>query len=69
MELIEEKDSLSAVERKNKDRLQQELTDFVAALDTVTDNHIRTLKEANLNDAGRLVFPLLIVLFLVRYQL
>ncbi|RCN30905.1 exocyst complex component 1 family protein [Ancylostoma caninum] len=52
VELIEEKDSLSAVERKNKDRLQQELTDFVAALDTVTDNHIRTLKEANLNDAG-----------------
>ncbi|ETN84038.1 hypothetical protein NECAME_07065 [Necator americanus] len=52
VELIEEKDSLSAVERRNKDRLQQELTDFVAALDTVTDNHIRTLKEANLNDAG-----------------
>ncbi|VDM74948.1 unnamed protein product [Strongylus vulgaris] len=52
VELIEEKDSLSAVERKNKDRLQQELTSFVAALDTVTDNHIQTLKEANLNDAG-----------------
>ncbi|EPB80848.1 hypothetical protein ANCCEY_00050 [Ancylostoma ceylanicum] len=52
VELIEEKDSLSAVERKNKDRLQQELTDFIAALDTVTDNHLRTLKEANLNDAG-----------------
>ncbi|KAK5965150.1 Exocyst complex component 1 [Trichostrongylus colubriformis] len=52
VELIEEKDSLSAVERKNKDRLQQELTDFVAALNTVTDEHIRTLKEANLNDAG-----------------
>ncbi|VDO57788.1 unnamed protein product [Haemonchus placei] len=52
VELIEEKDSLSAVERKNKDRLQQELTDFVSALNTVTDEHIRTLKEANLNDAG-----------------
>ncbi|KAJ1353738.1 GTP-Rho binding exocyst subunit [Parelaphostrongylus tenuis] len=52
VELIEEKDSLSAVERKNKDRLQQELTSFVTALDTVTDNHIRTLKEANLNDTG-----------------
>ncbi|KAK6061299.1 exocyst complex component 1 family protein [Cooperia oncophora] len=52
VELIEEKDSLSAVERKNKDRLHQELTDFVSALNTVTDEHIRTLKEANLNDAG-----------------
>ncbi|VDL71679.1 unnamed protein product [Nippostrongylus brasiliensis] len=52
VELIEEKDSLSAVERKNKDRLHQELTDFVSALNIVTDEHIRTLKEANLNDAG-----------------
>lgn len=52
VELIEEKDSLSAVERKNKDRLQRELTDFVSALNTVSDDHIRTLKEANLNDAG-----------------
>ncbi|VDM58599.1 unnamed protein product [Angiostrongylus costaricensis] len=52
VELIEEKDSLSAVERKNKDRLQQELTNFITALDTVTDNHIRTLREANLNDTG-----------------
>ncbi|KJH44984.1 exocyst complex component 1 family protein [Dictyocaulus viviparus] len=50
VELIEEKDSLSAVERRNKDRLQNELTNFITALDIVTDDHIQTLKEGNLND-------------------
>lgn len=53
VELIEEKDSLSVVERKNKERLREQLQDFVAALDAVTDAHIKTLEEVRLDDAAR----------------
>ena len=53
MELIEEKDSLSVVERKNKEKLRAQLKTFVGAMDAVTDQHIKTLEEARLDDPAR----------------
>ncbi|CAJ0574894.1 unnamed protein product, partial [Mesorhabditis spiculigera] len=50
VELIEEKDSLCGVEKKNKEKLRRELEDFIQALDTVTDNHLRVLQDANISD-------------------
>ena len=56
MDIMDEKDSLVVVERRNKEKLQVELHSFLSAMDTVTTNHIRTLNEANFNDAARLHF-------------
>ncbi|CAP32761.2 Protein CBR-SEC-3 [Caenorhabditis briggsae] len=50
IELIEEKDSLSVVERKNKARLNEEIISFVNSLQEVTDAHIETLKQANFSN-------------------
>ncbi|CAI4225600.1 unnamed protein product [Auanema sp. JU1783] len=49
-ELMEEKDSLAIVERKNRYRLRQELMNYVSGLDAVTDAHIRTLEESRFDD-------------------
>lgn len=53
IELIEEKDSLSVVERKNKQRLNEEIVSFVNSLQAVTDSHIETLKQANFSNPER----------------
>ncbi|CAB3399649.1 unnamed protein product [Caenorhabditis bovis] len=50
IELIEEKDSLSVVERKNKQKLNAELVSFVSSLEAVTDAHLETLKQGNLSN-------------------
>ncbi|EGT58201.1 hypothetical protein CAEBREN_17274 [Caenorhabditis brenneri] len=52
IELIEEKDSLSVVERKNKQRLNDEVITFVKFLEAVTDAHIETLRQANFSNPG-----------------
>lgn len=50
VELIEEKDSLGSVERKNTRILRDYLSDSLAAIDVVTDEHINVLQNANLSD-------------------
>ncbi|CAD6187358.1 unnamed protein product [Caenorhabditis auriculariae] len=50
VELIEEKDSLSVVERRNKSKLYDEVQSFVSALQAVTDDHLETLKQANFSN-------------------
>ncbi|CAI5454116.1 unnamed protein product [Caenorhabditis angaria] len=50
IELIEEKDSLSVVERRNKQRLNDELIAFEKSLQAVTASHIDTLKQANFSN-------------------
>ncbi|PAV56592.1 hypothetical protein WR25_23393 [Diploscapter pachys] len=52
MDIMDEKDSLVVVERRNKEKLQVELHSFLSAMDAVTTSHIRTLNEANFNDAA-----------------
>lgn len=59
MDIMDEKDSLVVVERRNKEKLQVELHSFLSAMDAVTTSHIRTLNEANFNDAARLHFTTL----------
>lgn len=56
VELIEEKDSLSLVERKNKERLTKETKDFLASLDVLSERHLAVLREANISDPARLIF-------------
>lgn len=53
VELIEEKDSLGHIERTNTRRLMQELSDFLYLMDTINDNHINVLKNANFSDSTR----------------
>uniref|UniRef100_A0A7E4V4J2 Sec3-PIP2_bind domain-containing protein n=1 Tax=Panagrellus redivivus TaxID=6233 RepID=A0A7E4V4J2_PANRE len=50
VELIEEKDSLGQVERKNTERLRQELEEFIFHLDTISKEHIGVLRSARLSD-------------------
>uniref|UniRef100_A0A914Y6L1 Exocyst complex component Sec3 C-terminal domain-containing protein n=1 Tax=Panagrolaimus superbus TaxID=310955 RepID=A0A914Y6L1_9BILA len=50
VELIEEKDSLGQVERQNNEKLRKELEEFLYHLDTISDNHIRVLRNAHLSD-------------------
>ncbi|EGT58193.1 hypothetical protein CAEBREN_26048 [Caenorhabditis brenneri] len=45
IEVIGEKDSLSAVERKNKQHLNDEVNTFVKFFEAVTDAYIETLKQ------------------------
>uniref|UniRef100_A0A183F0G4 Sec3_C domain-containing protein n=1 Tax=Gongylonema pulchrum TaxID=637853 RepID=A0A183F0G4_9BILA len=48
--LIEEKDSLGCVERKNTRILKDFLSDLITAVDTINEDHIRALQTANLSD-------------------
>lgn len=48
--MIEEKDSLGQVERQNNEKLRKELEEFLYHLDTISDNHIRVLRNAQLSD-------------------
>jgi len=50
VELIEEKASLGHIERNNTKRLMQELADFVYLMDTLNENHIQVLRNADLSD-------------------
>uniref|UniRef100_A0AC34QVY9 Exocyst complex component Sec3 PIP2-binding N-terminal domain-containing protein n=1 Tax=Panagrolaimus sp. JU765 TaxID=591449 RepID=A0AC34QVY9_9BILA len=50
VELIEEKDSLGQVERQNTERLRKELEEFLFHLDTISDDHIKVLRDARLSD-------------------
>lgn len=50
VELIEEKDSLGCVERKNTRILRDYLLELMTAVDIVNDDHIRALQNANLSD-------------------
>ncbi|GMT35969.1 hypothetical protein PFISCL1PPCAC_27266, partial [Pristionchus fissidentatus] len=50
VELIEEKDSLSVVERKNKEKLEKEARKLVAHLDILSNKHLQVLSEANISD-------------------
>ncbi|KAF8353645.1 sec-3, partial [Pristionchus pacificus] len=50
VELIEEKDSLSVVERKNKEKLEKEARHLVAHLDILSSKHLQVLSEANISD-------------------
>ncbi|GMR60521.1 hypothetical protein PMAYCL1PPCAC_30716, partial [Pristionchus mayeri] len=50
VELIEEKDSLSVVERKNKEKLEKEARQLVAHLDVLSNKHLQVLSEANISD-------------------
>uniref|UniRef100_A0A914ZGK6 Exocyst complex component Sec3 PIP2-binding N-terminal domain-containing protein n=1 Tax=Parascaris univalens TaxID=6257 RepID=A0A914ZGK6_PARUN len=50
VELIEEKDSLGCVERKNTRVLREYLAETLNAIDVVSDEHIRILQHANLSD-------------------
>uniref|UniRef100_A0AAF5PH64 Sec3-PIP2_bind domain-containing protein n=2 Tax=Wuchereria bancrofti TaxID=6293 RepID=A0AAF5PH64_WUCBA len=50
VELIEEKDSLGCVERKNTRILKDFLSELVTTVDIVSDDHIRALQSANLSD-------------------
>lgn len=53
VELIEEKDSLSVVERKNKEKLEKEARHLVAHLDILSSKHLQVLSEANISDPAR----------------
>ncbi|TMS36914.1 hypothetical protein L596_003971 [Steinernema carpocapsae] len=50
VELIEEKDSLGAVERNNTVKLVNELESFLYAIDLVNEDHIQVLQRPNLSD-------------------
>lgn len=50
VELIEEKDSLGCVERRNTRVLREYLADFLSTVGVVTDDHIKVLQTANLSD-------------------
>uniref|UniRef100_A0A8R1XYQ7 Sec3-PIP2_bind domain-containing protein n=1 Tax=Onchocerca volvulus TaxID=6282 RepID=A0A8R1XYQ7_ONCVO len=50
VELIEEKDSLGCVERKNTRILKDFLLELVTTVDIVSEDHIRALQNANLSD-------------------
>ncbi|VDN90912.1 unnamed protein product [Brugia pahangi] len=50
VELIEEKDSLGCVERKNTRILKDFLSELVTTVDIVSEDHIRALQSANLSD-------------------
>ncbi|VDK45989.1 unnamed protein product [Anisakis simplex] len=50
VELIEEKDSLGCVERKNTRVLREYLAEMLNVIDVVTDEHIRMLQQAKLSD-------------------
>ncbi|VDO36843.1 unnamed protein product [Onchocerca flexuosa] len=53
VELIEEKDSLGCVERKNTRFLKDFLLELMATVDIVSEDHIRALQNANLSDPVR----------------
>lgn len=53
VELIEEKDSLGCVERKNTRILKDFLLELVTTVDIVNEDHIRALQSANLSDPVR----------------
>lgn len=53
VELIEEKDSLGYVERKNIRILRDFLSEMLAAIDTVNGDQINALRSANLSDPIR----------------
>uniref|UniRef100_A0A0N5AIT6 Sec3-PIP2_bind domain-containing protein n=1 Tax=Syphacia muris TaxID=451379 RepID=A0A0N5AIT6_9BILA len=50
VELIEEKDSLGSVERKNMRLLNECLDDWLKIIGTVSEEHISTLENPNLSD-------------------
>ncbi|VDN07869.1 unnamed protein product [Thelazia callipaeda] len=50
VELIEEKDSLGCVERKNSRILKDYLSELISVIDIVSEDHIHALQNANLSD-------------------
>lgn len=50
VEIIEEKDSLGCVERKNMRILRDSLAEFLSVIEIVSEEHIKILQAANLSD-------------------
>lgn len=50
VELIEEKDSLGCVERKNTKHLKDFLAELLNAINTISEDHIQALQSPNLSD-------------------
>lgn len=61
VELIEEKDSLGCVERKNTKLLKDFLVELLSAIDTVSEDHIQALQNPNLSDPVRYLWSFALV--------